>query len=71
MDLNPVSVTSNSDITPVSSKEFLDIQATTEFIFTLKRVSDMTRRQSLIHQLSSNMMFHPIPEVKSFMKINI
>ena len=30
-----------SDFATVSSKEFLDIQATTEFVFTLKRVRDM------------------------------
>ena len=29
------------NIAPVSSKEFLDIQRTTEFRFTLKRVRDM------------------------------
>ena len=31
---------------PVSSKEFLDIQATIECAFTLKRVRDMTRTYS-------------------------
>ena len=31
------------DFAPVSSKEFLDIQATIECGFTLKRVRDMTR----------------------------
>ena len=35
-----------SDIAPVSSKEFLDIQGTTECGFTLKRVRDMTRTYS-------------------------
>ena len=35
---SPVAVTS-----PASSKEFLDIQATIECGFTLKRVRDMTR----------------------------
>ena len=34
---------------PVSSKEFLDIQATLECGFTLKRVRDMTRTCSQIH----------------------
>ena len=38
---NPVSVTETSDIAPVSTEEFLDIQATTECRFTLKRVHDM------------------------------
>ena len=40
---SPVAVTSPSDFAPASSKEFLDIQATTECGFTLKRVRDMTR----------------------------
>ena len=39
----PVSVTSTSDFAPVSSKEFLEIQATIECGFTLKRVRDMIR----------------------------
>ena len=43
LDSNPVAVTSPSDFAPASSKEFLDIQATTECGFTLKRVHDMTR----------------------------
>ena len=38
---SPFGVTNTSDITPVSSKEFLDIQATTECRFSLKRVRDM------------------------------
>ena len=36
------------DIAPVSSKEFLDIQATIECGFTLKRVRDMIRTYSQI-----------------------
>ena len=32
-----------SDFVPASSKEFLDIQATIECGFTLKRLRDMTR----------------------------
>ena len=36
-------VTQASDIAPVSSKDFLDIQATTEYGFTLNRVRDMIR----------------------------
>ena len=43
---SPVAVTSPSDFAPVSSKEFLDIQATIECGFTLKRVRDMTRTYS-------------------------
>ena len=38
---SPVAVTSPSDFAPASSKEFLDIQATIECGFTLKRVRDM------------------------------
>ena len=34
------------DFAPASSKEFLDIQATIERGFTLKRVRDMTRTYS-------------------------
>ena len=44
---SPVAVTSPSDFMPASSKEFLDIQATIECGFTLKRVLDMTRTYSL------------------------
>ena len=44
---SPVAVTSPSDFAPASSKEFLDIQATIECGFTLKRVRDMTRTYSL------------------------
>ena len=40
-NLVAVTVTCNSDIGPVSSKEFLDIQVTIECKFTLKRVRDM------------------------------
>ena len=47
---SPVAVTSPSDFAPASSKEFLDIQATIEWGFTLKHVRDMTRtyRQMLL-----------------------
>ena len=38
---NPVDVTETSDVVSVSSKEFLNIQATIERRFTLKRVRDM------------------------------
>ena len=38
--------TSPSDFAPASTKEFLDIQATVECGFTLKRVRDMTRTYS-------------------------
>ena len=41
MGSSAVAVT--SDFVPASSKEFLDIQATIEYGFTLKRVRGMTR----------------------------
>ena len=40
---SPVAVTSTSDIVPVSSKEFLNIQAIIECGVTLKRVRNMIR----------------------------
>ena len=46
---NPVAVTSPSDFTPASSKEFLDIQATIECGFTLKRVRDMIKTYNQLH----------------------
>ena len=39
----PIAATSTSDFAPVSNKEFLDIQATIESRFTLKRLRDMIR----------------------------
>ena len=39
---------------PASSKEFLDIQASIEFGFTLKRLRDMTRTYSQMHCTSKN-----------------
>ena len=44
---SPAAVTSPSDFAPASSKEFLEIQATIECGFTLKRVRDMTRTCSM------------------------
>ena len=41
---------SPSDFAPASSKEFLDIQATTECGFTLKRVRDMIKTYSQMHR---------------------
>ena len=38
---NPVDVTETSDVVSVSSKEFLNIEATIERRSTLKRVRDM------------------------------
>ena len=46
---SPVAVTSPSDFTPASSKEFFDIQATIECGLTLKRVRDMARTYSQMH----------------------
>ena len=42
----PLQSLKTSDFAPVSSKEFLDIQATIEPGFTLKRVRDMIRTYS-------------------------
>ena len=50
LDSSPVAVTSTSDFTPASSKEFLDIQTTIECGFTLKRVRDMKRTYSQMHR---------------------
>ena len=41
---------SSKDFVPASSKEFLDIQATIECGFTLKRVRDMTRTYRQMHR---------------------
>ena len=43
-------ILSSSDYTPVSSKEFLDIQANIECGFTMKHVCDMTRTYSQMHR---------------------
>ena len=51
---SPVAVTSPSDFAPASSKEFLDIQATIECGFTLKRVRDMTRTYRLKLMFGNN-----------------
>ena len=47
---SPVADTSPSDMARASSKEFLDIQATIECGFTLKRVRDMTKTYSQMHR---------------------
>ena len=39
-----------SDFAPALSKEFLDIQETIEYGFTLKRVRDMTRAYIQMHR---------------------
>ena len=43
---SPLAVTKPSDFPTISSKEFVDIQATIECEFTLKHVGDMTRTYS-------------------------
>ena len=43
---SPAAITLTSDIVPVSSKEFLDTQATIACVFTLKHVCDMIRTYS-------------------------
>ena len=47
---NHVTVNQILDIDPFSSKEFFDIQATTERRLTLKSVRDMTGTYSQIHR---------------------
>ena len=49
MGSNPVVVTQTWDIVTVLSKKFLDIQANTECMFTLKHVCDMIRTHSQMH----------------------
>ena len=50
---------------PASSKEFLDIQATIEFGFTLKRVPDMTRTYSLGNDFARNVVMFVAYETPS------
>ena len=64
---SPVAVTSLSDFAPASSKEFLDIQATIECGFTLKRVRDMARTYSQYN----SMRFLGFTEISKFPKILI
>ena len=52
---SPVAVTSPSDFAPASSKEFVDIRATIECGFTLKRVCDMTKTYSQIIPFEINL----------------
>ena len=47
---SPIAITSPSDFEPASSKDFLEIQGTIEFGFTLKRVSDMRKTYSQMHR---------------------
>ena len=49
---SPVAVTQTSDIAHVSNKNFLNIQATIECGFTLKRVRDMIKTYSTNSEFS-------------------
>ena len=50
LDSSPVAVTSPADFPPASSKESIDIQATIECGYTLKRVRDMVRIYSQMNR---------------------
>ena len=74
--LSPVAVTQTSDLAPFFSKQFLDIQATAEYGFTLKRVRDIMKTYSFT--LFENMIFSEIEQKlknlnssKSFLELNI
>ena len=60
---SPVAVTSPSDFAPASSKKFLDIQATIECRFTLKRVRDMTRTYSYNTKITE--LENKIPDISN------
>ena len=64
---SPAAVTLPSDFVPASSKEFLDIQATIECGFTLKRVRDMTRTYSSVGYLVKTriLVYQPEPFSRS------
>ena len=81
---SPVAVASSSDFAPASSKEFLDIQATIDCGFTLKRVCDMlcnvfllTRNRSIAKlsamkdhcALFSLRLINPIPNKSRCLKM--
>ena len=55
MGLNPIAVTKNSDIVSVSSKEFFEIQATTEYICSLNRVCDIIRTHIQLANLNNKL----------------
>ena len=48
---SPGAVTKILDFAPALSKEFLDVHATIEFGFTLKRVRDMITTYSQMHRI--------------------
>ena len=53
MGCNPVAVTSTSDITAVSRKDFFEIGAAIECRFTLKYVRDMITKHRLLQYLGA------------------
>ena len=53
--LSSVSVTKTSEFAPASTKEFLNIQATIDSGFTLKRVRDMIRTYSITDSLEMSL----------------
>ena len=61
---SPVAVTSPSDMAPALGKELLDIQATIECGFTLKRVREMTKTYSQMHRTDKyseqSSIIHPV-----------
>ena len=67
---SPVAVTYPPDFVPASSREFLDIQATIECGFTLKRVSDMRRAYIVVNSVMYNTGFPP-KVLKSAMVISL
>ena len=60
---NPVPVTQTSDIAPALTKEFLDIQATTECRFTLKHVRGTIRTYGQIFLLLFFLFFYSLFKV--------
>ena len=55
MGSSPVAVTESSDIAPVSSKEFLDIQITSGYRFTLTCVCDMIKTRNRLQTFAKNL----------------
>ena len=57
----------SSDIAPVLSKKFLDIQATVEYGFTLKHVHDMIRTYILSLMLSQLICYKTLLHLLAFL----
>ena len=55
MGSSPVAVTASSDIAPVWSKEFLDIQITSGYRFTLTCVCDMIKTRNRLQTFEKNL----------------